>query len=432
MIQGVVGRATRMLPLCSAVALFLIVLLLPEPAGAGSAQTVYRGPDSLPRIALTFDDTFRPEFTLPTIRVLRERQVPATFFVTGWYVMNCPEINKELVAGGFEVGDHTMSHPDLSKLTYDQLLKEIGGGTETFAWRLKYRTVPYLRPPGGKSNALVAQAAAARGFTHIVQWDIDSGDWSGSSADAITQKVLKNAHNGAIVLLHCSAPHTHEALPTIIDTLRAQGYELVTVSGLLKGNRRFVDVPQNGSMAIAIERMVTAGYMSGYNQDWFGPTDGIKREQFAKVAVNVLGLHTEAIEMEAATFADVPRLVNEGGDVLAYPFDYVEEAVAAGIVKGTERDGQRFFNPSTALTRLQLARVVARMVRTYKGYPDVLPGGVQVTFKDVPADARADVQLLAQLGVMQGYSTGYFQAEATAQRGQVAMVMSRFLDLPTY
>lgn len=57
---------------------------------------------------------------------------------------------------------------------------------------------------------------------------------------------------------------------------------------------------------------------------------------------------------------------------------------------------------------------------------------LQVTFKDVPADARADVQLLAQLGVMQGYSTGYFQAEATAQRGQVAMVMSRFLDLSTY
>lgn len=175
--MGCVGRRMHLgwiMPV--ALVVFWLVIRSPFPAYAAPIQTVYRGSDALPRIALTFDDTFRPEYTLRTISVLRDRQVPATFFVTGWYVMNCPDINEALAAGGFEIGDHTMSHPDLSKLNYEELLKEIGGGTETFAWRLKSRTAPYLRPPGGKAGPLVVQAAAAKGFTHIIQWDIDSDD----------------------------------------------------------------------------------------------------------------------------------------------------------------------------------------------------------------------------------------------------------------
>jgi len=406
--------------------------LVTEPALAASAQTVTRGPDSLPRIALTFDDTFRPEYTLPTIQVLREYGVPATFFVTGWYVMNCPEINRELVAGGFEIGDHTMSHPDLSKLTYEQLLTEIGGGTDTFAWRLKYRTVPYMRPPGGKTSPLVAKAAAARGFTHVVQWDIDSDDWKGSSADAITRRVLNNAHNGAIVLFHCSAPNTHLALPAVIEGLRAAGYELVTVSGLLKGSRRFVDVSGGSPAAEAIARLVKGGLMSGYDQDWFGPNDSIKRAQFAKVAVLATGLHTEPVEALEASFADVARTTSQTGAVDPYPFDFVEEAAAAGIIRGLERDGVRYFEPGAALSRLQLARMMARMARTFKCYPDALPDRATVAFTDVPEDARMDVQLLSQLGIMQGYSDGTFRSENKATRAQVAVVISRYLDLQRY
>lgn len=430
--MGCVGRRMHLgwiVPV--ALVVFWLVIRSPLPAYAAPIQTVYRGSDTLPRIALTFDDTFRPEYTLRTISVLRDRQVPATFFVTGWYVMNCPDINEALAAGGFEIGDHTMSHPDLSKLNYEELLKEIGGGTETFAWRLKSRTAPYLRPPGGKAGPLVIQAAAAKGFTHIIQWDIDSDDWKGISADAITQKVLLGAHNGAIVLFHCSAPHTFEALPAIIDTLRGRGYELVTVSGLLKGDRRFVDVPVGTAASTAIDRVVEEGYMSGYNRDWFGPEDPIRRAQFAKVAVNVAGLHTDQVEFDAATFFDVPRLTDETGGVRAYPFDYVEEAVAAGIIRGSEKDGRRVFQPDSSLTRLQLARMMARMMRNFKGYPEALPGTV-VQFRDVPPDASNDVQLLAGLGVMRGYSAGYFQVEAKATRGQVAVVVGRYLDLPAY
>ena len=68
-----------------------------------------------------------------------------------------------------------------------------------------------------------------------------------------------------------------------------------------------------------------------------------------------------------------PRLTDETGGVSAYPFDYVEEAVAAGIIRGSEKDGRRVFQPDSSLTRLQLARMMARMMRNFKGYPEALP-----------------------------------------------------------
>ena len=139
-----------------------------------------------------------------------------------------------------------MSHPDLTKLSWSRLLEEVGGGSRTFTAVTGVRTAPLMRPPYGATNATVSQAAAQNGFLYVVNWSIDTQDWTGVSADTITNRVLSNARNGAIVLMHLSAPHTYEAVPGIVQGLRARGFELVTVSRLLKGDRRFLDVPSSG------------------------------------------------------------------------------------------------------------------------------------------------------------------------------------------
>ena len=77
------------------------------------------------------------------------------------------------------------------------------------------------------------EVAGGKGFRYVVMWDIDTNDWRGHTAAQITENVMANAHNGAIVLMHVAAPHTAEALPNIIKRLRKAGYELVTVSTLL-------------------------------------------------------------------------------------------------------------------------------------------------------------------------------------------------------
>jgi peptidoglycan-N-acetylglucosamine deacetylase len=438
--SGAQPRAVRRpLPRLLIAALALVLFLcVGGPALAAPAVTVYHGPTDKPRIALTLDDNFRPELAVPAIHVLMQYGAKATMFVTGMYTNGQPAINQAMIQalaqGGFEIGDHSATHPDLTSLSWSGLMYEIGAGTAAFRERTGGRTVPLMRPPYGRSNDVVAEAAGEKGFQYVVQWDVDPSDWQGYSAETITSTVLRNAHNGAIVLLHMSATHTFEALPGIIKGLRDRGYELVTVSELLKGDRRFLDVTQATPGSSSVERLVAGGLMSGYDDSYFGPSDPMTRAQFAKVAVLVAGLHTPGVEAAGRpTFEDVPLVRDASGNPLEYPFDFVEEAVAAGLISGVEgTGGARRFDPYGDITRLQMARMVARMARVLKGYPQVLSAAGAPEFSDVPVDALADVRLVAQLGLMDGYSAGRFAPWEKAQRDHVAVVMARFLDLLAY
>ncbi|NLE74048.1 MAG: polysaccharide deacetylase family protein [Actinobacteria bacterium] len=421
--------------LCAVMAVVACVALLVvvQVAHAAPATVVYSGSRDQPRIALTFDDNFNATRAQAVLEALRRTQTPATMFVTGSYVAGIPELTASLARGDFEIADHSMSHPDLTRLSWSGLLYEIGGGTRTFTALTGVRTAPLIRPPYGATNALVAEAAGHNGFLYVVNWDIDTRDWTGRSADGIVRHVLDNAHNGAIVLMHLSAAHTYEAVPRIVEGLRSQGYELVTVSRLLKGDRRFLDTVSGGAVGTAIGRLVDAGIMSGYNEDYFGPEDGITRAQTAKVMVQLAGLHTEEVERVAdRTFMDVPPQRGADGSWLSFPFDYVEEAAAAGLVQGRFDDqGRRIFEPYVQMTRLQMARILARMAREVKGYGDEA-ADFGPTFGDVPRDARADVGVAAGFGLMTGYTDGTFRPYELATRAQVAVVACRFIDLPRF
>jgi len=172
--------------------------------------------------------------------------------------------------------------------------------------------------------------------------------------------------------------------------------------------------------------------MSGYDANYFGPADPMTRGQLAKVAVLTAGLHTPEVEKaDAPAFVDVPPRRDAAGKVIAYPFDYVEEAAASGILSGRAGESGQVFSPGVEITRGQLAQVVARMARELKGYPAEY-GADGPEFSDVPDYAAADVALTAKLGLMKGYSGGTFDVWSPAQRGHVAVVMARFLDLPPY
>lgn len=197
---------------------------------------VYHGPLTRPEIALTFDDNNQPDRTIATLDVLMRYRVPATLFVIGEAVEKYPEINRAIATGVeqglFEVGDHSRSHLHLAR----ELLPggEIGAGVATFRRMSGLPTVPLFRPPYGSTDARIGAIAARKGFRHLVLWDVDPCDWEGHSAATIEERVVAEAHGGAIVLLHSNAPHTAEAMPNIIETLRAAGYAFVSVSTLLE------------------------------------------------------------------------------------------------------------------------------------------------------------------------------------------------------
>ena len=201
------------------------------------------------------------------------------------------------------------------------MLNEIGGGAAAFTQVTGRRTVPFFRPPYGKSDAQVLRAAGEKGYTHVFLWNVDVQDWRASRRPRSRTTCCANVGPGSIVIFHLSALHTAEALPTIISTLRARGYDLVTLSGLLKGDRRFFDVPEGTEASRDIDRLVDEGIVSGYSDDWFGPYDSMTRAQFAKVAMLASGLHTEAVDnIDNPTFTDVPLVArSDDGDAAGLP-----------------------------------------------------------------------------------------------------------------
>jgi peptidoglycan/xylan/chitin deacetylase (PgdA/CDA1 family) len=186
----------------------------------------------------------RAEPVIPIMTWLRDNDVPATIFVAG-SVIDSPwtdvgrrtveimEARPEL----FEMASHGYHHPDMRTLTLAQIQAEIRALDETLA-RIGARTArPFFRPPSGYWKPEVLEAAGGLGYRWTVLWDIDPIDWrtvddGGPTAADIVEVVVGRAQGGSIVLLHLSGTQTLEALPGIVQGLRAKGLEPALLGGL--------------------------------------------------------------------------------------------------------------------------------------------------------------------------------------------------------
>lgn len=180
----------------------------------------------------------------------------------------------------------------------------------------------------------------------------------------------------------------------------------------------FIDVPATHFAFEAICNVAACGIMTGFQDGSFRPEDEVKRAQVAKSLVLAVGGHTEALEVRGSpTFSDVPC------DGLAYPYDYVEEAAALGIVQGV---GDGRFKPYDDVTRAQFALMVVRAGGDALRRPpvDYSPG-----FSDVPAYAAEAVRVACFNGLFSGVAPGVFGPHELASRAQVAKVISVLLVL---
>jgi peptidoglycan/xylan/chitin deacetylase (PgdA/CDA1 family) len=235
-------RPIRALPL----ALSLLALAGARPAGAAISAVpaaFEHGARSQKRIALTFDACTTRDPTPYDPRVAAEleaRHVPATIFVGGGWAEEEPAALRALAADPlFEIGNHTFTHPHLLRLSdgaiRDELLR-----TQTEIAAVTGRVPALFRPPYGEYDARVARVAASLGL-RTVEYDLPSGDPDRrATKDALVRWVLREARPGSIIVMHVNHPrfHTAEALPEIVDGLRARGFELVTVGELLRPERQ--------------------------------------------------------------------------------------------------------------------------------------------------------------------------------------------------
>lgn len=187
-------------------------------------------------IAFTFDDS--PSRTLENILAVyaayneSHPDCPAfaTVFCNGKYInAQSPPLLAAAYAMGFELGNHTHSHHDLTTLTEETLRWEMDATDEILA-SIDGKPRHLLRAPFGKINDTVKNLAS----TPIIDWTIDTLDWTGKSEDEIYRSVMENKFSGAIVLMHDGYPHTVYALKRLLPDLQAEGYQVVSVSQLAK------------------------------------------------------------------------------------------------------------------------------------------------------------------------------------------------------
>ncbi len=182
-------------------------------------------------IALTFDDGPHPGYTPQLLAVLKRYNVPATFFLVGEMAERSPELVRDELAQGDSIGNHTYHHVSLVKITPDEAAAEIRA-CDLVLQSITGKTAHLFRPPGGVYDSAVAREAAAQGYTTVL-WTDDPGDYASPGIETIEKRTVKTAHNGGILLLHDGIQQTVDALPTIIQTLRAEGYKFVTVDQML-------------------------------------------------------------------------------------------------------------------------------------------------------------------------------------------------------
>jgi peptidoglycan/xylan/chitin deacetylase (PgdA/CDA1 family) len=185
-------------------------------------------------IALTFDDG-PVAGTHDLLDLFSREGVRATFFPVGTNVRAHPEIIKRMQAEGHEVGNHTWSHAQLTRLPSSQIRDQIKRTSDAVEKAGGVRPT-LLRPPYGATNAQVAAIAADLGVAQIL-WNVDPLDWRDRNAATVTKRVLADADRGDIILSHDIHSTTRAAYSQIVATLKQRGYSMVTVSELLGTTR---------------------------------------------------------------------------------------------------------------------------------------------------------------------------------------------------
>ena len=191
------------------------------------------------QVAISFDAAWGNEDTQTLIDILERSGVQTTFFVVGNWVDRYPESVKALADAGHEVMNHSSTHAHFSKLSSSEIIADITACNEKIA-SITGSSPTLFRCPYGEYDDHVIEAVASLGMTAI-QWDVDSLDWKGISAQEIERRVLDRVQPGSIVLFHNAAENTPEALPAILESLLADGYRVVPISQLLLNGDCFID-----------------------------------------------------------------------------------------------------------------------------------------------------------------------------------------------
>ena len=212
----------------------------PPVGPAGTAQlkqydAVYLGDTSKKVIYLTFDAGYENGSTEKILDALKKHNVKAAFFLVGNYLEQNADLVRRMVSEGHIVGNHTMHHPDMSKITDPAAFQKELSDLETLFKQITGKEMPkYYRPPQGIYSEENLRMAKEMGYKTVF-WSLAYVDWNNDAqptAEQAYRKLLPRTHNGAVVLLHSTSKTNGEILDELLTKWKEMGYTFASVDAL--------------------------------------------------------------------------------------------------------------------------------------------------------------------------------------------------------
>jgi peptidoglycan-N-acetylmuramic acid deacetylase len=179
---------------------------------------------------LTFDCGYENGYTSKILDILKEKNVSAAFFCTLPEVKENPDLIKRMIDEGHIVGNHSVTHPSFAEISFEQMVEEINGMEKYLKENFKY-SEPYFRFPKGEYTDDALKVVDSLGYTSVF-WSLAYADWDLNDQKGeqyAYDKVVSRLHPGAVMLLHSVSPDNANALGSIIDEAKRQGYEFCSL-----------------------------------------------------------------------------------------------------------------------------------------------------------------------------------------------------------
>ena len=197
----------------------------------------YVGDTSKKTIYLTFDAGYENGYTSDILKTLKKHKVSATFFLVGNFIETSPELVKQMVKEGHTVGNHTMTHPDMSSISdMESFRNELTQLSELYKKTTGKEMLKLYRPPQGKFSEENLKMAKSMGYSTFF-WSLAYVDWYNDAQptkEEAFNKLVPRIHNGAIVLLHSTSKTNCEILDELLTKWEDMGYSFGKLTDLTK------------------------------------------------------------------------------------------------------------------------------------------------------------------------------------------------------
>lgn len=206
--------------------LLLLSKIIVQDTSVSNMDIIHYGNRSDKYIYLTFDDGYTIDNMFKILETLKEKKVPAIFFLYGEFVAQHPIVISKIIEGGHLVCNHTQNHRRVDKLTVSEVKKELVTWEESYKKVVGDNFVKLFRPPQGFMNEQAYRIVTELNYK-VVRWDVQIYDYD-RTADRgvkyVIDNIIEQTQNGSIILMHTMTDSNASALPTLIDQLLAKGF----------------------------------------------------------------------------------------------------------------------------------------------------------------------------------------------------------------